>query len=149
MRDGRVQWLPIFVEHPANGSETGAQVCAVLIVKNIVDARNRGLQFNDALVEIVQQDTSLWREVSQFRLQIAESHILIRIQRGTRGRTLRGPAAGNNPQKIVAERAVAADDYNAVRFYRNVRLDTENNFHARGVLLVEPNILDASNRRTA
>jgi len=31
------------------------------------------------LVEIVQQDASLWREISELRFEIAEAHILIGI----------------------------------------------------------------------
>src|SRR4029077_15411623 len=147
MRDGRVQRLAILVEHATHRSQTGAQVRAVLVVQNVIHARNRGLQFNDALVEIVQQNPSLWGEVCEFRLQIAEAPIRTGFERGTRRRELRNLAAWNNAQKIVTERAVAADDDNAIRFYWNVRLHAKSNFHARGVMLVVTHVLDASHGR--
>src|SRR6266704_5538819 len=140
--------LTIFVKHAPDIADACAQIGAVLVIQNVVYASDGDLKFDNAVIEIAQQDFCLRTELSDFCFQFAEAHILIRFQSRAGRRTWSGIRSRNNPQKIVAERAVAGDGGSAIRFHGNVRLDAKNDFHAGGVVRVGADVLNAAYGRS-
>src|SRR5437899_8713706 len=134
--------LAIFFKHAADIADAGTQIGAVLVIQNVVYASDGDLKFDNAVIEIAQQDFCLRTKLGNFRLQFAEAHILIRFQSSACRRARSGVRSRNNSQKIVAERAVTGDGGSAIRFHGDVWLDAKNDFHACGVVRVGADVLD-------